>query len=175
MRKKPELALVPEDHSFRVNSEEELMSAFADKDQDRVLLPPGQTYPIDAQHYLAWRESSGNYVYMVFKRPKWKKPMGLVFKRPTSPSDITGARHCDWCLNYGTSDQVAILGLKLNSRQSIGLMLCSDLKCAARLETISELSGKSFERLIGQLYERIGKLYDTVLRAGNEQAVGDAH
>lgn len=170
MKKKPELAVVPEDHSFQINSEEELFNTFGDKDQSRVLMPQGLTYPINAQHYLAWRESSGNYVYMVFKKPKWQKPMGLVFKRPTSGAELTGARHCDWCLSYGSSDQVSMLGLKLNSRQSIGILLCTDLNCATRLETAAELSGKSFERLIGQLYERIGKLYDSVLRASGEDS-----
>ena len=170
MRKKPELAIVPEDHSFSINSEEELMNTFDKKDQLRVLLPEGQTYPVNAQHYLAWRESSGNYVYMVFKKPKWKKPMGLVFKRPTSGAELTGARHCDWCLSYGSSNQVSMLGLKLNSRQSLGILLCTDLNCASRLEAAADLSGKSFEKLIGQLYERIGKLYDTVIKSSGEDS-----
>lgn len=178
MRKRTELALVPEDHSFEIESETDLLNAFSEKDQNRVLLPHGNFYPIRTQHYLAWRENSGNYVYIVFKKPRWKRPMGLVFKRPTSTGDQVGARHCDWCLSYGGADQVSILGLQLNSRQSLGLMLCSDLGCAGRLETISDLSGKNFEKLIGQLYERIGKLFDSVILARTrdlDSTLGDVH
>ncbi len=163
MARKPDLAIVPKDHSFKLKSEEDLLAAFSEKDQKRVLPPPGITYPINAQHYYAWRENSGNYVYMMFRKPHWRNPMGLVFKRPTSGGEHS-AGHCDWCLSHGSSDQVSILGLNLNSKQSIGVILCTDLKCAARLEAAAELSGKSFERLMGDLYERIGKLFESVLR-----------
>lgn len=140
------------------------MKMFSEKDQKRVLPPKGISYPIEAKHYYAWKESSGVYVYMLFRKPQWNQPVGIVFKRPTGGEHLKNSRLCDWCLSYGSSDMVGMLSLNLNSRQSAGIILCLDLACVERLETAAELSGKSFEKLAQQLYEKIGKLYDTVLR-----------
>ncbi len=52
MPRKPDLVIVPKDHSFRLKLEEDLLSAFSEKDQKRVLPPQGIGYPVNAQHYL---------------------------------------------------------------------------------------------------------------------------
>lgn len=168
----------PQIYSFTISSEADLVQAFRYHDQKKLVLPKPVSYPIQANHYYAWKESSGVYVYMVFKKPEWKAPIGIVFKRMHTGNPLTNARLCDWCLSYGPSDLVGMLSVSLNSRQTAGMMLCLDLGCAGRLEEAAELSGKSFEKLAAQLYERIGRFIEGVLRDSKdvklEESDGDS-
>lgn len=158
----------PNFYSFTIESEKDLIQAFRYHDQKKLVLPNHITYPIQAQHYYAWRESSGVYIYMVFKKPEWKAPIGIVFKRSHAGSHLSNSRLCDWCLSYGPSDLVGMLSVTLNSRQSAGMMLCLDLGCAERLEEAAELGGKNFEKLAHQLYDRVGRFFESVLRQSKE-------
>lgn len=168
MNKQSEIQNNENEISFRIESEEELLKFFSEKDQKKVLLPKSISYPIEVPHYYTWRESSGVYVYLVFKKPEWKAPIGLVFKRTYQGATVNNSRLCDWCLSYGLSDQVGMLSVTLNSRVSIGMMLCLDLCCIHRLEEAAELSGKSFQKLSRQLEERIGRFFEGVLRDQKE-------
>ncbi len=158
----------PSFYSFTIESEADLIQAFRYNDQKKLVLPNYISYPLKADHYFAWREPSGVYVYMVFKKPDWKSPIGIAFKRSHTGSHLSNSRLCDWCLSYGPSDLVVMLSVTLNSRQTSGMMLCLDLGCSERLEEAAELSGKSFEKLAHQLYERIGKFFESVLRQSKE-------
>jgi hypothetical protein len=152
-----------ENHTFQIQSETELVSLFGEKEQRRVILPANTQFPIKAQYYYAWKESSGVYTYLVFKKPSWDKPRGLLFKRTRVTTRMAGM--CDWCLSIGSSDQVGMLGLDVNSRQSIGMILCTDLGCIERLQEASVLSGKNFDKLAQGLITKIEKLYENVERS----------
>lgn len=160
-----------EEYSLQIESEAELLNAFGEKDQKRVLTPKGVSYPIKARHYFAWVEPSRVYTYMIFKRPDWKEPIGVVFKRTYTGERIASGRICDWCLTYGSSEEVGMLSVKANSKTSFGMMLCLDLDCASRLEEVSELSGKNFEKLARQLYERISRFYESLMREKKDIAL----
>lgn len=151
-------------YSFSIGSEADLIRSFRYKDQKKLVLPKNISYPIQADHHYVWQESSGVYVYMVFKKPEWKSPVGIVFKRTYNGAHISNSRLCDWCLSYGPSDLVGMLSVSLNSRQSVAMMLCLDLGCKHRLEEAAELSGKSFEKLARQLDERVGRFFESVLK-----------
>jgi hypothetical protein len=155
-----------ENHAFKIDSEVDLVNTFGEREQRRVILPD-TTYPIRARYYYAWKESSGVYTYLVFRKPEWKTPRGLLFKRSRGRAD--NSRMCDWCLSVGTSDQVGMLGLDLNTRQSIGIILCTDLGCINRLQDAAILGGKDFDKLAQQLLDKIGKLYDRFNTSGEHE------
>lgn len=149
--------------TLRLDSEEDLIKSFRPKDQRKVIPPRGIRYPLDVEHYYVWREPSGVYMYMIFQKPNWDRPRGVIFRRAETAHLQSAKRLCDWCLNYGGSDAVGMLGVRLNSKTSVGMMLCQDLSCARNLETVAELSGKSFEKLAKDLYEKIGRFYEGMM------------
>lgn len=111
--------------------------------------------------YFTWRESSGTYTYLVFKLPNWDLPRGIVFKRRSALTD-GGGRICGWCHSYGSSDEINMMSVAINGSTSSGYILCEDLRCIEKIEEAAALSGKSPEKHIQQLYQKIGLFFENL-------------
>ena len=141
------------------------MSFFRDRDQKRVVVARDLEFPMRVQYYFTWSESSGVYRYLLFRKPGWETPMGLVFRQGsnTSPEGATGGI-CDWCHTYGSSNQIGLLTTAVTSKRTVGLMLCLDLSCGEKIENAPSQSGKSAEARIVETCERIGRFFDETIR-----------
>ena len=160
---------------FDIESEADLVDTFRTKEQRRIVLPTEQRFPVRIPYYYAWSESSGVYSYLVYKKPNWGSPRGILFKRPRGRAD--NGRICDWCLSVGPADRIGMMTIELNSRESMALMVCTDLRCIHRLQEAALLSGKDFDKLAQNLMEKIGKLYEFVFssREPVEESLETSH
>lgn len=149
--------------SFQISSEEDLIQTFRPKDHDLVILPRPLTYPLNIQHYIAWGESSGNYTYLVFKRPNWELPRGLVFRR--TPTQQTTSNLCDWCHSYGSTEDIGMLTVRINAELTVGQYLCVNLDCLEKLETQITSTGKNFDTLAEQVCQKIERFYERTIMA----------
>lgn len=159
-----------QDYTFEVSSEDELMSLFRKKDQQRVILRRDIELPMRVQYYFTWGESSGVYRYLLFKKPGWETPMGAVFRVGGSHPDASTGGICDWCHSYGNSSQISLLTVSVNPKRTIGLILCSDLSCGDKIENNPSTSSKNPETRILQLCERIGRFFDENIRPSGSAA-----
>ncbi len=148
--------------SFSVNSQEELINSFRSKDQKKLVLPAGLEFPIHISSYFTWKESSGVYTYLVFKKPNWDLPKGMVFKRAHQGIEAPTGRLCSWCHQYGSSEEIGSLSVSMNSNISATYILCRDLRCVEKIEEAANLSGKNPENAIHQLYDRIGIFFEQI-------------
>lgn len=150
----------------KINSEEELLNAFRLRDRKHVEVPSDMTFPLMFSHYLAWTEPSLARVFLLFKRPSWKAPLGVSFRRTHSSGGAGGM--CDWCHSVGSSDQVGILSMHADPNTSLGFMLCLDLGCINRLETVASISGKDFDKLSKGLIDKISRFFENNLKVESE-------
>lgn len=145
--------------TFSIESEQHLIKCFRDRDQAKLILPSNLTYPFRVRSYFTWKESSGVYTYLIFKKPNWDLPKGLVFKRISS--EFMGGL-CSWCNSYGSSDEIGMLSISVNSSVGFSYILCNDLRCIEKIEEAATLGGKNPEKWIHQLYDRIGSCFEGV-------------
>lgn len=146
-------------NSFAIVSEQELIFSFRPRDQKRLVVPVGLRFPIDVSSYYKWKESSGVYTYLIFKRPNWDAPRGVAFKRSHHSGEPVGGL-CNWCHSYGTSEEIGMLSIQVNSEVSLSYFLCRDLRCIEKIEESAALAGKNPDKMIQQLYYRIEKLFE---------------
>ena len=158
------------DYAFDVSSSDELIGFFRERDQSRVILRRDLEFPMRVQYYFTWGDSSGAYRYLLFKKPGWESPMGAVFRTGASTGDAGTGGICDWCHSYGSSNQIGLLTTAVNSKRTVGFMLCSDLSCGDKIENSPSQSGKDPETRLLQVCERIGRFFDETLRGGNHTA-----
>lgn len=148
--------------TFSVHSEEELIESFRPNDQKKLILPAGLLFPLNIRSYFTWKESSGVYTYLVFKKPNWDLPRGMVFKRAHQAVEGSTGRLCSWCNSYGSSEEIGMFSVAMNSNISAGYILCRDLRCIEKIEEAATLSGKNPENWIHQLYHRLGVFFESV-------------
>jgi hypothetical protein len=146
-------------NSFIIASEQELIFSFRPQDQKRLIVPIGLRFPVPVNTYFRWTESSGVYTYLIFKRPNWDTPRGVAFKRAHPAGEPVGGM-CNWCHSYGTSNEIGMMSVKVNSEVSLAYFLCQDLRCIEKVEENATLAGKNSEKMIQQLYGRIEKLFE---------------
>lgn len=155
------------EHSFRhtppflISSKNEFIQSFHWKDQHLVTPPIAVQFPLKIQYYFSWVDPSGAYAFMLFKRPNWDTPKGMVFRRNAGHSGT--ANLCDWCHSYGSSNEITMLSVKVNSKLTIGQYLCSRLDCLEKLETQIGTSGKSFEALAENVCDKIHRFFENVM------------
>ncbi len=149
------------ENTFTIESKEDLILSFRGRDQKKLLLPIALQFPIRIRSYLAWKESSGVYTYLIFKNPNWDLPRGVTFKRMAVGDSATGGL-CGWCHSYGGNDEIGMLSAAMNSEVSCGYILCHDLRCIEKIEELAALAGKNPEVAIHQLYERIQLFFDNL-------------
>lgn len=155
----------PQDYVFNIESEDEIAPFFRPRDRKKVILPRGLELPMRVQYYFTWGESSGVYRYLLFKKPGWENPMGLVFRRGDQSMHAGTGRLCDWCHGYGSSDQIGLLTTAVNSKRTVGMMLCLDLSCGDKIENGPNLSNKDPQTLILQVCEKIGRFFEGSVRS----------
>ncbi len=146
-------------NNFIIASEQELILSFRPRDQKKLIVPIGLRFPIEVNTYFRWQESSGVYTYLIFKRPNWDAPRGVAFKRSHPTSDPVGGM-CNWCHSYGTSNEIGMLSVKVNSEVSLSYFLCQDLRCVEKIEENAILGGRHPAKMVEQLYYRIDKLFE---------------
>lgn len=152
------------DYSFEIDSEDDLLKAFSIKDQKKLVLPSKFVYPLRTPYYFTWTSPEGHYVYLVFKKPQWSEPRGAVFRRGKPLAGPTSSM-CDWCHSFGSSDEIGMLLTSLTDRKTIGMMLCLDLTCIDKTETIALIAGKNFERLADKICDDIAVLFEATAKA----------
>jgi len=145
--------------NFSIESEGILVNCFRERDQKKLILPAGLTYPFRVRSYFTWKESSGVYTYLIFKKPNWDLPRGLVFKRVNT--EFPGGL-CSWCNCYGATDEIGMLSVSVNASVGFSYILCSDLRCIEKIEESAALGGKNPEKWIHQLYDRMGSCFEGV-------------
>ncbi|WP_224242837.1 FBP domain-containing protein [Hyalangium gracile] len=139
---------------FRLETDRALIESFRSPDRRVIEMPEGVTFPLFVRDYLAWTETSGARVYLVFAAPGSRKPIGIIFRRDTSDSGL-GSRICDWCHSTGSSSEVGLLTTDVNSKRRVGVCLCMDLRCKEKLEDAADRSGRLPRQALEQLRERM--------------------
>jgi hypothetical protein len=148
-------------NTFQIESEEELLQAFRLRDRKLVDPPKWLRFPLNVEHYLAWNEPASVYAFLVFKKPDWPAPIGLVFKRSYAGDLASAGRMCDWCHSYGASDEIGLMTVAVNPRRTVGMLLCLDLSCVLKTENVANLAGRNFEKMAQSLCDRIGRFYES--------------
>lgn len=82
-------------------------------------------------------------------------------------SEPTGSM-CGWCHSYGSPDEVGMMSVSFNSNTSAAYILCQNLRCIEKIEEAANLSGKSVERVVDQLYSRINLFFEGVFNYEQE-------
>ncbi|AGC46820.1 hypothetical protein MYSTI_05543 [Myxococcus stipitatus DSM 14675] len=139
---------------FRFESDRELIQSFRPRDRRVMEMPPGLSFPLFVRDYLAWTETSGARVYLIFSAPGSHKPIGIIFRRDSMGGENV-SRLCDWCHHYGSSSEVTLLTTDVTSKRRVGVILCADLRCRERLEDAANRSGRSALDALEQLRARM--------------------
>lgn len=147
---------------FKIDTEQSLLNAFRPRDRKAVQLPPEPKFPMIGRDCLAWTDPTGFHVYLVFA-VAGGPPTGIAFRREQS-GEGSGSRMCEWCHSYGSADQIGLLTTDLNSKKRVGINVCLDLGCRAKLENAADLSGRNFFDLSKRMLERVGRFASEGLR-----------
>jgi hypothetical protein len=140
---------------FRLETDRALIESFRPRDRRVIEMPGGITFPLFVRDYLAWTETSGARVYLVFAAPGTRRPIGLIFRREASDSGALTSRLCDWCHSYGSSSEVGLLTTDVNSKRRVGVHLCLDLRCKEKLEDAADRAGRHPLEALERLQERM--------------------
>lgn len=139
-----------------IANEQELLKAFRPAERDQVVLRPLMRFPLELRPYLAWTEPGGYRVFLVFKKPGWKSPLGVVLTHETgsftSPPNV-----CEWCRHHGPSDEVGLLTAMIHPRRWGGITLCQDLSCFEKLEVQAVENGQDLKVLVRRLLDHMEK------------------
>ena len=149
------------ENTFAVESEKDLFNSFRTRDQKKLMLPAGIKFPLHVRSYYTFSEASGVYTFLVYKNPTWDLPRSIAFKRFGRTSESTGSM-CSWCHSYGSADEIGMMSVWLNSNTSAGYILCQDLRCIEKIEDAANLSGRSVEKVVDQLYSRINLFFEGI-------------
>jgi len=146
---------------FPISSEAELLNSFRLRDQKKLMIPKTLTYPFNVRSYFTWQDPNSIYTYLVFKMPNWDMPRGVALRRASSDGEPTGGI-CNWCHAYGSSEDIGMLTLNLSADISIAYYICQDLRCIEKIEEASARAGKSPEKSVSVLYERMARLFENL-------------
>ncbi len=140
---------------FRLETDRALIESFRARDRRVIEMPPDKTFPLFVRDYLAWTETSGARVYLVFAAPGSRKPIGIIFRRDTSDSGVPVSRMCEWCHSYGSSNEVGLLTTDVSSKRRVGVSLCVDLRCKEKVEDAADRAGRHSLEALEQLRSRM--------------------
>jgi hypothetical protein len=145
---------------FILQSEKELLRAFRPKDQRKLELPPGLSFPLFVRDSFSWVDSAGARTFVVFQDDATKRPLGIAFRRDGSGG--VGSQMCDWCHSMGSD--VALLTAAQNSKKRVGAWLCRDLNCPGKLDEQADLAGRSSVGPRRRMVERMQRFAREALR-----------
>jgi hypothetical protein len=140
---------------FRVDTEKQFLDSFRPRDRKHVELPPDLRFPLYVRDYYAWSDPQGTRTFLVFAPPGGRQFTGIAFRRDQSGDRPTCM--CDWCHGQGARDQVGLLTTDANSRRRVGVNVCLDLGCAARIEDAADRAGKNPRVLVRSLLDRMDR------------------
>lgn len=141
---------------FRIESEKELLHAFRSRDRKFVELPKGTRFPLFIRDYLAWVDPYGVRVFLVFTAPGGKQPTGIAFRRDQQGDTTLVPQLCDWC-RTSTGAEIGLLTTDVDAKRRVGVNLCLDLRCGERLESMTNLAGRSVLDGTRSLLERMAR------------------
>ncbi len=139
---------------FRFETDRALIESFRARDRRVIEMPPGISFPFFVRDYLAWTETSGARVYLIFAAPSSRKPIGIIFRRDSPGGGLTSSM-CEWCHSYGSSSEVGLLTTDADNKRRVGVHLCLDLRCKEKLEDAADRSGRHPREALEQLRERM--------------------
>lgn len=145
---------------FKLDSADALLATFRPKDRKQVELSPDFTFPLPVHDYVAWTHPGGGRVFLVFAT-KGGAPTGIVFDTNGGGG---GPQMCTWCHCTVAGNGVGLLTATLNGRKRVGVMVCTDLSCAQKLDEQANLTGSSVRPLIEKLIDRMGRFASEVLK-----------
>ncbi len=148
---------------FRIETEKEFLNAFRSRDRKHVEPPKGTRFPLFVRDYLAWVDPYGVRVFLVFTAPGATRPTGIAFRRDQQGDKMLAVRVCDWCRASGSADQIGLLTTDVDSKRRVGVNLCLDLRCNERLESATNLAGKSVVDESKRMIERMARFAHEVL------------
>jgi hypothetical protein len=140
---------------FRLETDRDLIEAFRPRDRRVIEMPENVMFPLFVRDYLAWTETSGARVYLVFAAPVSRKPIGIIFRKESQDSGVGTSRICEWCHSYGSSSEVGLLTTDVNSKRRVGVHLCVDLRCKEKLEDAADRAGRHSMEYLERLRERM--------------------
>jgi len=146
---------------FRIETDRDLIQSFRPRDRRVIEMPPGLTFPLFVRDYVAWTETSGSRVYLIFSAPGSHQPIGIIFRRDRGGPDV--ARMCEWCHDYGSSQAVDLLTTDVDSKVRVGISLCVDLRCKEKLEDAANRSGRHTLEALEQLRARMYRFANEAL------------
>ena len=147
---------------FRFETDRALIESFRPRDRRVIEMPEGIRFPLFVRDYLAWTETSGARVYLIFSAPGSRKPIGLIFRRDSMGGEPTSSM-CEWCHSSGSSHEVGLLTTDVNNKRRVGVTLCLDLRCNERLETMTNMAGGSVLDESQKLIERMARFASEAL------------
>ncbi len=133
-----------------------MLSAFRPKDRSSVELPQDVTLPTLVRHYLAWQHPSGGKTYLVFATPGGV-PTGITFDSNSGGTGAPVPQMCDWCHQAGIGSSVGLLTATVNGRKRAGVVVCTGLSCAQKLEEEADRQGRSALPQLEKLVDRMGR------------------
>lgn len=104
--------------------------------------------------YAAWTHPAGGRVYMVFAVPGGA-PTGIVFEVDHGASGVP--HMCGWCHAHGGGSQIALLTTYVNAQKRVGINVCADLSCKAKLNDEADRTGRSALPAMQKLMATIGR------------------
>lgn len=140
---------------FRFETDRGLIESFRPRDRRVIEMPQDISFPLFVRDYLAWTETSGARVYLIFSAPGTRKPIGIIFRRDTSAGGERTSSLCEWCHTYGSSHEVGLLTTDVNSKRRVGVHLCLDLRCKEKLEDAADRAGRHPNEVLEQLQARM--------------------
>lgn len=139
---------------FRLETDRDLIESFRAFDRRVIEMPQDITFPLFVRDYLAWTETSGARVYLVFSAPGSRKPIGIIFRRNPGGGPRTSLM-CDWCHSSGSASDVGLLTTDVDEKHRVGVHLCMDLRCKEKLEDAANRSGRHPREAQARLQERM--------------------
>ncbi|ADO71564.1 FBP domain-containing protein [Stigmatella aurantiaca] len=140
---------------FRLETDRTLVESFRPRDRRVIEMPSSVTFPLFVRDYLAWTETSGGRVYLIFTAPGSRKPIGIIFRREAQGGGPPTSQMCDWCHHTGSSNEVGLLTTDVDNKRRVGVNLCVDLRCQARLEDAADRTGRHPHEALARLKERM--------------------
>lgn len=139
---------------FKLDDEKAVLDSFRTRDRKHVELPDDLKFPVILRDYVAWRHPAGGRLYLVFA-PEEGHPTGIVFDT-NGGSGGQVPQMCTWCHSSAGAGSVAMLTATASNRKRVGVLVCGDLSCKAKLEEACNLAGKSLQDALAGLVGLMG-------------------
>jgi hypothetical protein len=142
---------------FKIDSEKALFEAFRPRDRKHLIAPAGKTFPLVSLDYLAWPDEHGERMFLLFQGAGETVPTGITFHKDHQSASYPAPRVCHWCMAYGSSDKIGMLSAFVTSKRHVGVFVCLDLGCGARVEDDANRRGKSARDAMHALVEKMAR------------------